>query len=577
MQNSFLRTWGTDAPVRPPPQAPLHPPSWEVRLPVAPRRQARVRNAGAPCLPPRFSPAPLPLPARWAHRNFLTGHSSLFVLPLLPPPAHSPTRWPPEWVSAIVWNKHNKNKAFEVENPVSTDFLYRSRSIRILGQFRSTTRARGNTPGACASFRVLNKGFPRSLDCGCGKRLFVGRVPLRKVDGKERKNMKSRKRDNGLMTISCCLWACLAVVLAGNAWGETPRPSSLEGGSQYELIPWTAGWHAAKTDAEARGGHLATITSEAEWTEICRLFTPGELAGTWLGATDEQSEGHWEWVTGEPFAFARWTAGEPNNAGNAEHYLGFRNAASPSWNDSPDTFWYMTKYLLEYENGCVPITSGKTTAASLLFKTGRHIDCNVLSYSNGYFEVQLEDGTVRQAPAANIACISFSAPVSSTPTISSPPPRSISTERAVSAEKVGDSDKGSLKLNHGITLVAKKYELNPDLEHWELLSIKKKKRKAVAIQVQITNNTGKSIEVDDRSFTLKDQDDNIVPADWFITGTRKTLYLHVDVHPGDTIAMWVAFKIPLNLVLEKSFIRYNERHNGDSPESMYSDWVPIGK
>ena len=115
--------------------------------------------------------------------------------------------------------------------------------------------------------------------------------------------MKSGKWNDAFMNWAYWLFLCLAVVTADNTFGEMPRPSALAGGSQYELVPWTEGWHAAKADAEARGGHLATITSEAEWAEICRLFTPGELAGTWLGATDKQSEGNWEWVTGEPFSF----------------------------------------------------------------------------------------------------------------------------------------------------------------------------------------------------------------------------------------------------------------------------------
>lgn len=220
--------------------------------------------------------------------------------------------------------------------------------------------------------------------------------------------MKSWKWNNAIKNTVCGLLLCLAVVVEENAFGEMPRPSALANGSQYELVPWTAGWHAAKADAEARGGHLATITSEAEWAEICRLFTPGELAGTWLGASDEQSEGNWEWVTGEPLVFARWSAGEPDNAGDSEHFLGVRNSEISSWNDFPDNYWYMTKYLLEYEDGCAPTAQdapNRTLDVSLrrrqnvlIFKTGRRIDCTILTYSNGMFEVQLENGDVRQAP-----------------------------------------------------------------------------------------------------------------------------------------------------------------------------------
>ena len=127
--------------------------------------------------------------------------------------------------------------------------------------------------------------------------------------------------------------------------------------SRYEIIPWTTGWYTAKADAEARGGHLATITSEEEWNTICQLFSPEELKGTWLGATDAKSEGTWQWVTGEPFTYARWSAGEPNNWKDIEHYLGIQRVDSLPWNDFSEPHKDVTKYLFEREDGIVPPAS----------------------------------------------------------------------------------------------------------------------------------------------------------------------------------------------------------------------------
>lgn len=101
----------------------------------------------------------------------------------------------------------------------------------------------------------------------------------------------------------------------------------------YQLVSGSFSWHQAKADAEARGGHLATITSQAEYDHIVSLgLLPGP-SGYWLGATDEASEGVWQWITGEPSVFHRWRSGEPINAGSAEHFLIGDFSIGDQWND----------------------------------------------------------------------------------------------------------------------------------------------------------------------------------------------------------------------------------------------------
>src|SRR5262249_13112254 len=50
----------------------------------------------------------------------------------------------------------------------------------------------------------------------------------------------------------------------------------------------------------------------------------------WIGLTDQGRAGNWTWMTGEPFAYSNWAAGEPNNPGT-EDWVGYTNGESPAW------------------------------------------------------------------------------------------------------------------------------------------------------------------------------------------------------------------------------------------------------
>jgi len=107
------------------------------------------------------------------------------------------------------------------------------------------------------------------------------------------------------------------------------------GKSRYKLVAGSFDWKMAKQDAEQKGGHLATITSEEEWEAIKNAVN--ELPRTyWLGGTDEKTEGTWEWITGEVWKFTKWAKDEPNNLGD-EDYLqtwGPSLDGNREWNDN---------------------------------------------------------------------------------------------------------------------------------------------------------------------------------------------------------------------------------------------------
>ncbi len=113
------------------------------------------------------------------------------------------------------------------------------------------------------------------------------------------------------------------------------------GWGRYEIVPGSFTWAEAKAHAEARGGHLATITSEAEWQAIKTVVGPAVMDTTlWLGGTDEGSEGRWRWITGEKWNFAKWGRNpgwgqEPNGATSENTLMLWTD---PAYVDRPNGF-----------------------------------------------------------------------------------------------------------------------------------------------------------------------------------------------------------------------------------------------
>jgi tetratricopeptide (TPR) repeat protein len=80
--------------------------------------------------------------------------------------------------------------------------------------------------------------------------------------------------------------------------------------------PSGTNWKSAQSYCEALGGYLVTIQDAAE-NEFLDELSPGQV---WIGATDEEQEGEWVWVTGEPWDYTNWDTSEPSN-NDGEHYL----------------------------------------------------------------------------------------------------------------------------------------------------------------------------------------------------------------------------------------------------------------
>jgi len=85
----------------------------------------------------------------------------------------------------------------------------------------------------------------------------------------------------------------------GNEADKTASRQSTFQGHTYQVFNDSLTWEDAKTICEAKGGHLATITSIQEQEFIGQIIENGAKDFYWLGGTDKANEGYWTWVTGE--------------------------------------------------------------------------------------------------------------------------------------------------------------------------------------------------------------------------------------------------------------------------------------
>lgn len=110
--------------------------------------------------------------------------------------------------------------------------------------------------------------------------------------------------------------------------GDSSDKKTSEQRHRYEVISADISWINANRAAKEAGGHLATITSADEYTEICRIASESGLKYLWIGAYLTSTDMNWgdkgTWVTGESWDYEKWYPGEPSiedTDGTKENYL----------------------------------------------------------------------------------------------------------------------------------------------------------------------------------------------------------------------------------------------------------------
>ena len=128
---------------------------------------------------------------------------------------------------------------------------------------------------------------------------------------------------------------------------EDNRPFEPNGEHQYQIFYDKLTWEEAKAACEAKGGHLATITSEEEQQKL-NSYNGGNH-NLWIGGY-KNAEGQWCWVTGEPWEYENWGDGEPNNSSNVVADENCVAMWPEKWNDLANSNTYeQSGYICEWE------------------------------------------------------------------------------------------------------------------------------------------------------------------------------------------------------------------------------------
>ena len=112
--------------------------------------------------------------------------------------------------------------------------------------------------------------------------------------------------------------------LGPGQWIRNPISNHL-----YALTDAGPSFADAETQAQAWGGHLATINDQAEQDWLYEQF------GSWnymIGLNDIDNEGTFVWVSGEPVTYTNWCEGEPNESPPGEDAVHMVRGAQ-CWND----------------------------------------------------------------------------------------------------------------------------------------------------------------------------------------------------------------------------------------------------
>ncbi|MDZ7848271.1 MAG: lectin-like protein [Owenweeksia sp.] len=138
-------------------------------------------------------------------------------------------------------------------------------------------------------------------------------------------------------------------------------------GHTYFLSNYQTDVLNAQAVAQSFGGHLVTITDATENATVS-VFSANRF---WIGLTDQNVEGTFEWTTGEAVNYTNWDVanGEPNDFNSKEDWtvMNFQ-ASSGLWNDYSKN--NNAHFVIEFDPGVFPVTHTAGPVSGSAFPIG---------------------------------------------------------------------------------------------------------------------------------------------------------------------------------------------------------------
>ena len=99
-------------------------------------------------------------------------------------------------------------------------------------------------------------------------------------------------------------------------------------GHRYFCSLYSATWEDARRDCAGVGGYLAVMNTASE-----NSYVASKLMGrtAYIGLSDRNVEGQFEWVNGDPLSYTNWAPGQPDDANGIQDHVEL--APSGFWND----------------------------------------------------------------------------------------------------------------------------------------------------------------------------------------------------------------------------------------------------
>ena len=125
-------------------------------------------------------------------------------------------------------------------------------------------------------------------------------------------------------------------------------------GSQYQLTSESLSWSEAQAEAKSFGGNLVVINDAAEQKWLNQTF--GNTQQFWIGLSDAEQEGNFQWVDGSDRNYQNWAEGEPNDSKfdgaypQGEDYVLMNWNSLGQWNDLSNSYGGTFRGIIEIDN-----------------------------------------------------------------------------------------------------------------------------------------------------------------------------------------------------------------------------------